>query len=135
MPCKAFMLVLGESGLVMNNRHIIPYPIDPMSVARDQTLIELGNDHQISVHNKRFIFVYPLPLFRQPCETPARTPRRKLRMSMIQSADVFSPRPSRNPMVNLMILKSPVKGRLAMSPVKNRTETPTGEKIILVDGN
>jgi hypothetical protein len=50
---------------------------------------------------------------------------------MIERAEVFTPRPSSDPKVNLKILRSPVKGRTSTSPVKCGGK-PGG--IILVDG-
>ena len=70
------------------------------------------------------------------------TRRKMLRMSLIQSAEVFTPRPSKDPTENLRILQSPLK-RKAPSPLKQQYNTqPTTpkeeeveEEIILVDGN
>ena len=43
---------------------------------------------------------------------------RALRLSMINSAQVFSPRPSRNPEENLRVLQSPVRSSFLRSPLK-----------------
>lgn len=62
---------------------------------------------------------------------------------MIQSAEVFSPRPSADPSVNLKVLQSPLKPR-PVSPVKPsllsrlreaKEDEENEEEIVLVDGN
>jgi hypothetical protein len=68
---------------------------------------------------------------------PDRTRRRKtLRLSMIQSAQVFSPAPSHDPLENLRTLRSPLKPRY-QSPLKPSIEEDEEDEgdIILVDGN
>ena len=63
-------------------------------------------------------------------------------MSLIQSAEVFTPRPSKDPKENLRILQSPLK-RKAPSPLKQQYNTQLTapkeeegeEEIVLVDGN
>ncbi|KAL0945900.1 hypothetical protein HGRIS_012183 [Hohenbuehelia grisea] len=69
--------------------------------------------------------------------------RRSLRMSMIQSAQVFSPRPSHDPRENLRVLKSPLKP--FASPTKSSLlrhashadddDDLEEQEIVLVDGN
>jgi len=67
--------------------------------------------------------------------------RRKLRMSMIQSAQVFSPHPSPDPKQNLRVLQSPLKpfhGRepAQPSPLKASLEhADESEVVVLVEGN
>jgi hypothetical protein len=70
----------------------------------------------------------------------ASTPHRKkaLRMSMIQSAQVFSPRPSQNPYQNLRILQSPLKPFKTPSKLDNphaNAEDTDDQEVVLVDGN
>ena len=72
------------------------------------------------------------------------TRRKMLRMSMIQSAEVFTPRPSKDPGENLRILQSPLK-RNVPSPLKQQygtsltaqggQEMEVEEEVVLVDGN
>ena len=50
-------------------------------------------------------------------------PKRALRLSMIHSAQVFSPRPSNDPRENLRILQSPLKNP-GRSPTKARNPSP-----------
>jgi DNA primase len=54
--------------------------------------------------------------------------QRKLRLSMIHSAQVFSPRPSADPRENLRILKSPLKNAFK-TPAKSELSTPTRNNI------
>jgi len=70
--------------------------------------------------------------------TSAGTTRRALRMSMIQSAQVFTPRPSKDPRENLRILQSPLKPfRTPAKPsvYPQRVDEREDEEVILVDGN
>lgn len=80
----------------------------------------LPNNSTIEIHRKQFQFCYPpkelrAALISTPSRpddsTPERLRRRRktLRMSMIQSAQVFTPRPSIDPRENLRILKTPIK--------------------------
>ncbi|KAF9001134.1 hypothetical protein BDQ17DRAFT_1327364 [Cyathus striatus] len=99
---------------------------------------------------KRFRFSYPPKDMRAMLlSTPPRPNNRSLRLSMIHSAQVFSPRPSNDPRENLRILKSPLKNTfkspakpstLSRPPVSRNSEDEDDEEdeeesIILVDGN
>jgi hypothetical protein len=121
---QAFLEVLGTNGLMLDGCKVYPPNTCPLS---DGT--------EIVIHGKRFKFTYPpkqVPLSSFPF--PGTPTRQTLRMSMIQSAEVFTPRPSDDPRVNLKILQSPLK----MSPVKKgplwRKEEEE-EEIRLVHGN
>ncbi|EGO18806.1 hypothetical protein SERLADRAFT_443778 [Serpula lacrymans var. lacrymans S7.9] len=102
------------------------YPIFPSDNPDLPTTIPVSNNSEIEIHKKRFIFTYPpkelrAALFDSPVKDGSTTPgaqRRALRMSMIQSAEVFSPKPSKDPNENLKILQSPLKAR-GRSPVKH----------------
>ncbi|EPQ50494.1 hypothetical protein GLOTRDRAFT_141481 [Gloeophyllum trabeum ATCC 11539] len=114
---KAFLVVLGTNGVWVDDS-----PVYPSSNPASPATIPLSTNSKIEIHKKLFIFQYP-PKELRPIliATPARPG--KVRMSMIHSAQVFTPRPSDDPRENLRLLQSPVK-----SPVK-------GEEIVLVDGN
>ncbi|KAH7872966.1 uncharacterized protein C8R40DRAFT_1051119, partial [Lentinula edodes] len=80
--------------------------------------IPLTNNSEVEIHGKRFRFTYPPKELRaQLLSTPTRQQSfhgplyllRALRLSMIESAEVFSPRPSTNAMDNLRVLQSPLK--------------------------
>ncbi|KAJ3576717.1 hypothetical protein NP233_g260 [Leucocoprinus birnbaumii] len=142
---KAFLVVLGSSGLLVDGCRIYPNG----TPGGQPTTIPLLNDSEIEIHGKRFRFSYPPKELRAALlATPARNNRR-LRLSMINSAQVFSPRPSKDPRENLRILRSPMKNAfrspgkpstLSRSPITsahqdeddNDDEEP---EIVLVDGN
>ncbi|KAF8909801.1 hypothetical protein CPB84DRAFT_1635324, partial [Gymnopilus junonius] len=82
-----------------------------------QSIIPLSNNTVFEIHGKRFKFTYPPKEVRRVLlATPASELQRsffllktQLRLSMIQSAQVFSPRPSHDPRENLRILQSPIR--------------------------
>jgi hypothetical protein len=129
-------VVFGASGLILDNCPVFP----SKPGAAGPMTIPLLNNTELLIHNKRFMFAYPPKELRATMalrllSTPPRTPSRKLRLSMIQSAEVFSPRPSQDPMVNLRVLKSPLKARFTTSPVKGgNKKNPKQEEIVLVEG-
>lgn len=88
------------------------------------TIVPLVNGSYFEVHKKRFQFNYPPKEIRQQLFTPEGKRRKSVRMSMILSANVFSPRPSANPRENLRVLQSPLK------PFAHQPEV-----VKLVDGN
>jgi pSer/pThr/pTyr-binding forkhead associated (FHA) protein len=133
---KAFLVVLGASGLTADGCEIFPTASGP-------TTVPLGNESEIEVHRKIFRFTYPPKELRAillSTPEPDRTRRRKtLRMSMIQCAQVFSPAPSHDPEENLRTLQSPIRAKFP-SPLKPPTsdslvEEEEVEDIVLVDGN
>ncbi|KIK91166.1 hypothetical protein PAXRUDRAFT_831074 [Paxillus rubicundulus Ve08.2h10] len=142
---KAFVVVLGSSGLYIDGCHVLPSTNLAMPAK-----IPVSNNSEIEIHKKRFVFTYPPKelrpaLYTSPSKDVSMTPgtrRKALRMSMIQSAEVFTPRPSKNPRENLRILQSPLKKR-SKSPLKQQYASEEGdineagneEEIILVDGN
>ncbi|TFK52759.1 hypothetical protein OE88DRAFT_1627539, partial [Heliocybe sulcata] len=100
---KAFLVVLGTNGLLIDDS-----PVYPSSNPSSPTTIPLSTNSKIEIHGKVFVFQYP-PKELRPIllATPARKGR--VRMSMIQSAQVFTPRPSNDPGENLRVLQSPIK--------------------------
>ncbi|KZT26007.1 hypothetical protein NEOLEDRAFT_1169008 [Neolentinus lepideus HHB14362 ss-1] len=101
---KAFLVILGTNGLLIDDSPVYP-SLNPSS----PTTISLATNSKIEIHKKVFIFQYP-PKELRPIllATPAR--KDKVRMSMIQSAQVFTPQPSKDPRENLRVLQSPIKG-------------------------
>jgi pSer/pThr/pTyr-binding forkhead associated (FHA) protein len=142
---QAFVIVLGSSGLHIDGCHVLPSTNPAMP-----TTIPVSNNSEIEIHKKRFVFTYPPKelrpaLYMSPSKDVSMTPgtrRKTLRMSMIQSAEVFTPRPSKNPRENLRILQSPLKQR-SQSPLKQQyapeeddiNEDENEDEIVLVDGN
>jgi hypothetical protein len=110
----------------------------------------LTNNSELEINKKRFRFEYPPKALRpvlaftpQP-NTSKSAQKRVLRLSMIQSAQVFTPRPDPDPRVNLRVLQTPI--RLNSSPLKHAHHTPRqphadqqegeyGTPIRLVEGN
>ncbi|THH00271.1 hypothetical protein EW026_g2234 [Hermanssonia centrifuga] len=153
---KAFLVVLGTNGLFVDGCPVFPATA---STAAPVT-VPLPNNSTIEVHQKRFQFCYPPKELRAALlstPTPTSTPdkrrrRRTLRMSMIQSAQVFTPRPSQDPKENLRILQTPLRtpfrtgsgDRREGSPLKRGAyvaedddddEEELEEDIVLVEGN
>jgi hypothetical protein len=109
-------VVLGVNGVIVDGCPVYPAPT-PTS---QPVTVPLPNNSTIEIHRKQFQFCYPpkelrAALISTPSRpgdsTPERLRRRRktLRMSMIQSAQFFTPRPSNDPRENLRILKTPIK--------------------------
>ncbi|KAG2356395.1 hypothetical protein BDR07DRAFT_450202 [Suillus spraguei] len=144
---KAFLVVLGDTGLTIDG-----CPVLPSTNATLPTTVPVSNNCEIEIHKKRFIFSYPPKQLRSPLyniDSPVKSEnggggRRKIRMSMIHSAQVFTPRgkPSSDPLANLRILQSPLK-QLVPSPRKpsalkdSHIPEPDEieEEIVLVESN
>jgi hypothetical protein len=114
-------------------------PIYP-SPSSGQTIVPLTNNTIIEINKKRFRFEYPPKHYRATLTAQINTPTvasssrsRTLRLSMIQSAEVFSSRPDPDPRVNLRTLKTPIR----TSPLKQSSKMIEDDEapIILVDGN
>ncbi|KAI6039172.1 hypothetical protein EDC04DRAFT_2547512, partial [Pisolithus marmoratus] len=94
------------------------------------TTIPVPNNTTLEIRGKRFVFTYPpkemrAALYSSPSPTKnastdatPRTRKKALRMSMIRSAKVFTPRAKNaDPEENLRILQTPLKRR-GSSPLK-----------------
>ncbi|EIW79456.1 hypothetical protein CONPUDRAFT_82884 [Coniophora puteana RWD-64-598 SS2] len=138
---QAFLIVLGENGL-----HIDGCQVFPSSNPSLPSTIPVSNNSEIEIHKKRFVFTYPpkefrTALYESPQKNAQMTPgtrRKALRMSMINSAVVFTPRPSNDPRENLRILQTPLKSPLkkpAYSARDIEEEQDEGDDIVLVEGN
>ncbi|KAK7455728.1 hypothetical protein VKT23_010761 [Stygiomarasmius scandens] len=135
---KAFLVVLGATGLTVDGCRVYPN-----LSSSSPTTVPLTNNTEFEIHGKRFKFTYPPKELRaQLYASPVKPRSRALRMSMINSAQVFSPRPSPNPLENLRVLKSSLK------PFKNAAPSPSpirksispqsdleDEEVVLVEGN
>ena len=111
---KAFLVVLGTNGVLLDDSPLFP----ATATAPGPTTVPLQNNSIIEIHKKRFRFTYP-PKHLRPAlintptqSTPAGT-RRPLRLSMIASAHVFTPRPSHDPQENLRVLQTPIRSPFA----------------------
>ncbi|QRV98779.1 FHA domain protein [Ceratobasidium sp. AG-Ba] len=88
---KAFLTVYGLNGVIVDGCHIARNPdADDES---SETTIPIMNNSQIEIFRKRFVFEYPSKELRAKARAEPATvkPRRTLRLSMIQSAQVFTP--------------------------------------------
>ncbi|KAI9513527.1 hypothetical protein F5148DRAFT_1006664 [Russula earlei] len=141
---KAFIQAHGVHGLLVDNCRVFPVS------TTTPTTVPLTNNSELEISKKRFRFEYPpkalrpVLAFATPPQPSTSSRRRVLRLSMIQSAQVFTPRPDPDPHVNLRVLQTPI--RLNGSPSKHAHRTPRqaqtdrqegeyGMPIRLVEGN
>ena len=142
---QAFIQVLGVHGIFVDKCQVFP------ASATSHTTVPLTNNSEIEISKKRFRFDYPPKALRPvlaftPQPSVSKSARKRvLRLSMIQSAQVFTPRPDPDPRVNLRVLQTPI--RLNSSPLKharqttprqvhtNQLEEECGTPIRLVEGN
>lgn len=141
--CQAFVVVLGTNGLLIDD-----CPVYPAAAGGAPTTVPLPNNSILEVHKKRFRFAYPPKHLRTALaaipSTPVASPgtrRRALRMSMITSAQVFSPRPFADPQRNLQVLQSPLKAVFKPEPESDDEEEEEeaaqqdAEEIVLVESD
>ena len=141
---QAFIQVFGLHGIVVDKCQVFP------ASATSHTTVPLTNTSEVEINKKRFRFEYPpkalrpVLAFTPPPNASKSAQRRVLRLSMIQSAQVFTPRPDPDPRVNLRVLQTPI--RLNSSPLKAAYPSPRpghadqqdeecGTPIRLVEGN
>ncbi|KAF8607157.1 hypothetical protein BDV93DRAFT_603806 [Ceratobasidium sp. AG-I] len=88
---KAFLTVYGLNGVIVDGCHIAQNP--DADGESSETTIPIMNNSQIEIYRKRFVFEYPSKELRiKAMAEPATVkPKRTLRLSMIQSAQVFTP--------------------------------------------
>ncbi|QRW26006.1 ICE-like protease (caspase) p20 domain protein [Rhizoctonia solani] len=88
---KAFLSVYGLNGVIVDGSHIGRNP--DADGESSETTIPIMNNSQIEIYRKRFIFEYPSKELRIKAMAEPMTvkPKRTLRLSMIQSAQVFTP--------------------------------------------
>ncbi|KAI6143778.1 hypothetical protein BKA82DRAFT_1005572 [Pisolithus tinctorius] len=137
---KAFVVVLGTSGILVDGCLALPSQNPSLPVT-----IPVPNNSTLEIRGKRFVFTYPpkemrAALYSSPsptknasgssvdtdAEMTPRTRKKMLRMSLIRSAKVFTPRGKHaDPVENLRILQTPLKRR-GSSPLKQQYQTLQG---------
>ncbi|OJA15224.1 hypothetical protein AZE42_13452 [Rhizopogon vesiculosus] len=120
--CPACKIVFQER----KNFLIDGCPVLPSANPSLPTTIPVSNNCEIEIHKKRFIFSYPPKQLRTPLyniDSPLKPEnggggRRKLRMSIIHGAQVFTPRgkPSSDPLANLPYPPEPNQAAHTVSP-------------------
>jgi len=119
---QAFIEVIGVHGLLVDECQVFP------ASTTTHPTVPLTNNSELEISKKRFRFEYPpkalrpVLAFTPPPHVSQSARKRVLRLSMIQSAQVFTPRPDPDPHVNLRILQTPI--RLNSSPSKHVHHTP-----------
>ncbi|KAH7106822.1 hypothetical protein BKA62DRAFT_753718 [Auriculariales sp. MPI-PUGE-AT-0066] len=122
---KAYLEVHSPHGVVVDGCSVVP------SSGGAPAVVPLSNNTRFTVAHKQFIFQYPpkeirAQLFASPRPSPEKT-RRALRVSMIETAQVFSP--LRNISSPADALKSPLKPRIGAVTPREEPE------VVLVDGD
>ncbi|KAF5325285.1 hypothetical protein D9619_010105 [Psilocybe cf. subviscida] len=126
---KAFLVIYGSEGVYIDDSWV--YPEGSSNSEQPQAIVPLSNDSEFEIHNKRFRFTYPPKEARATImATPAPVSKRTLRLSMIHSAQVFSPRPSQDPRENLKVLQSPLKGIFGVKTPMRPGQTPTRRRAV-----
>jgi hypothetical protein len=118
--------VLGTKGVTVDGCKVLP-----SRAGSTHTTVPLTNQSTFVIHDKTFLFEYP-PKHLRPAlqQTPHRKSRKSLRLSMIQSAVVFSPQKPTSRELDVAFLQSPVKP-YKQSAVRDDRET----EVTLVDGD
>lgn len=106
---KAILQVFGSNGVLVDGCTVYPAKPAPIGFAPTTVSVPLPNNSVFEIHKKRFVFNYPPKALRLQLFTPAAPHRKSVRMSLVQSAQVFSPAPSPYPRENLRVLQSPLK--------------------------
>jgi len=126
MHAQAYLQVHSPLGMIVDD-----CPVMPSSSGTPAT-VPLSNNSRFSIAHKVFVFTYPPKdirpaLIASPRPSPEKT-RRALRLSMIQTSQVFSPlRRAYAPEDQIIALKSPVK------PFASHAHQE--DDIVLIDGD
>ncbi|KAG8787996.1 hypothetical protein FRC19_010002 [Serendipita sp. 401] len=103
---KAFLIVLGENGVIVDGSNFLPSEDEEVP-----TTIPLTNGSEWLISKRRFIFQYPPKDQRAKLlATPMPKSRKSLRMSMVTSAQLWTPTAQSGDLADrLRSLRSPVK--------------------------
>ncbi|KAF8501359.1 hypothetical protein JB92DRAFT_3124063 [Gautieria morchelliformis] len=128
---KAFLLVQGTNGLLVDGCQVNPS-------TTGSTTVPLTNGSEIEIYKKRFKFEYPPKEIRAALLATPRhgKSRRSLRMSLIRSAQVITPRSNtsapRNPRRGS--IKDNVEWEALRSPVKVSGSGSDKQEVMLLEG-
>jgi hypothetical protein len=131
---QAFLRVYGQNGVTVDGTHYMP--------SRDElspTTVPLTNGSEFLIYKRRFTFQYPPKEQRAKLlATPRPKSRKSLRMSMVNSALVWTPNPCAKPEENLAMLRSPVKALEDQQPITMLEGEPVyvqddGEDLVVVE--
>ena len=131
---QAFLRIYGQNGVTVDGTHYMPSN-DELS----PTTVPLINGSEFLIYKRRFIFEYPPKEQRAKLlATPRPKSRKSLRMSMVNSAQVWSPNPRAKPEENLSVLRSPVKALEDQPPIVMLEGEPVyvqddGEDLVVVE--
>ncbi|TBU41156.1 hypothetical protein BD309DRAFT_836683, partial [Dichomitus squalens] len=102
---KAFLVIIGTNGVLLDDEPMFPAPAN----AHGPTTVPLQNNSVIEIHKKRFRFHLRSAFINTPTQMTPAGECRPLRLSMIATAQVFTPRPSHDPQENLRVLQTPLR--------------------------
>lgn len=131
---QAFLRIYGQNGVTVDGTHYMPSK-DELS----PTTVPLTNGSEFLIYKRRFVFQYPPKEQRATLlATPRPKSRKSLRMSMVNSAQVWTPNPRAKPEENLEMLRSPVKAFEDQQPITMLEGEPVyvqddGEDLIVVE--
>jgi hypothetical protein len=131
---QAFLRIYGQNGVTVDGTHYMPSK-DELS----PTTVPLTNGSEFLIYKRRFIFQYPPKEQRAKLlATPRPKSRKSLRMSMVNSARVWTPNPRAKPEENLAMLRSPVKVLEDQQPITMLEGEPVyvqddGEDLVVVE--
>ena len=131
---QAFLRIYGQNGVTVDGTHCMPSK-DELS----PTTVPLTNGSEFLIYKRRFIFQYPPKEQRAKLlATPRPKSRKSLRMSMVNSAQVWTPNPRAQPEENLAKLRSPVKAFEDQQPITMLEGEPVyiqddGEDLVVVE--
>ncbi|KAF8508715.1 hypothetical protein BU17DRAFT_70715 [Hysterangium stoloniferum] len=133
---KAFLTVHGTNGLLVDGCKVAP----SKTPGTGHPTVPLTNGSEIEIHNKQFRFEYPPKEIRAALlSTPRHTKSRKsLRMSMIRTAQVYTPRAGGAgrlpPTPRRGSIKDNIDWEALRSPVRVPSAKDSTEEMALLDG-
>lgn len=133
MATQAFLTVQGTNGIIIDGCEVKPMKMEGFN----STTVPLTNGSVIEIYRKRFKFEYPSKDIRAALLATPRDPRRRrsLRMSMIQSAQVFTPRVNtkNNPRT---FRRGGINDNVDWQALRNPVKMPSNDNsMVILEGN